>query len=194
METPFLNIGMLENLVSEGIGIVVTVFIVDQLIKYRENKRLKPAIDIFHGKLFRLLTKLIDAVSYLDSKPEEHYFFYFNTICVSSFSYEKVASFHISKSIRPKIESGSLDLNKIKAIHKSFIVLIDNVSLFIDPTLLGEVVELEHKLDESLYDFEDLKNFDNELIFSGVLEKAIDIHRMLEKTAIKTKSLINPNS
>jgi hypothetical protein len=50
---------LLLNLVAEGIGIIATYFIIDRIIKNREEKRWKPSKDIVHSQLITLMSRLL---------------------------------------------------------------------------------------------------------------------------------------
>jgi hypothetical protein len=79
---------MFLNLLSEFIGIIVTVFLVDRLIKEREDRRMQPAKNILYVKMTRQLHTFLMALAPIEIEQElktesgpTHYFYYGDTLC-----------------------------------------------------------------------------------------------------------------
>lgn len=68
---------LLLNLAAEGIGVVVTVFGIDRLIQYREEKRWGPAKNLIYADLLEILDDLLMTVvpyEYFDIATRHYYF------------------------------------------------------------------------------------------------------------------------
>lgn len=188
------------NLLSEAIGIAVTIIIIDRLLESRERRRWNPPTSLVYVRLFNVLDDFLTEfqIRSMDSKKGSKVFIYGKVIATSDSSYKGVDfdklhkvlkdRFALSKYVNEEIypTSNLTDLkNQIDTILNSSIPLID-----------PDFLELLFVLDNSIMTFrrifpvlpqtDDIKILeDYSFLLSEVILKAVNIRLYLESKADK---------
>lgn len=146
---------MLENLIAEAIGILVTVFLVDRIIQWREAKKWRPSKNLIKAKLFRIaygLTTSILGQLFLFKHSSELHFFYFGSVkAVSAGSFRKVGSDEILKELEEKIKSWKeveiyFNKDSLNKTYQELSNILEISSFLFEPKLHRLILELEHEL------------------------------------------------
>lgn len=149
MAESFFSRDMLQNIIAESLGIIVTVLIIDQLIKQREEKRWKPAKHVLYANLLELIGQLFreTIASDLLETPASPWVWDFGSahaILWIDFKDEWIA---INYGITQRLESdGKFDVNLLDK-HRLQIrhVLETSISLM-EPDLLEKLMRLDEAL------------------------------------------------
>jgi len=145
----------LLNLLSESIGILVTVFFVDRLLKRREDERLAPAKHLLEARLFKLAEQIIYAVIGIGEGHEAWgrlRMYHFGESSVMSYcNVERIDSRYIFQVIevnRDRSESSGLrfDYGSLTEARGKLNSILDTSAFLIEP----EAIELLLRLDEEL--------------------------------------------
>ena len=166
------------NLLAEGIGIVVTVFVIDRLLKYREEKRWHPAKNLLYSKLFAIANDFLIHFIPVEYCKIEVVVYYFGES-------EVMVGIEIDNNLLPELvennfgladsipETGFIDIETIEALKNDIKDILSNSIELIEPELLSQLLDLENSLAFLLKLDEMSKSNANDGITEDVLKKPI---------------------
>lgn len=145
------------NLTSEMIGIIVTIFFIDKLLKNREEKRWQPSKDLVHGKILELTDDYLFNIlraRLLSFISKERKVFYFGEVKIYTHGSYKEA--HLSDIYFSfKDESDINDITKepqreimpiFSELKSNLQVILQSSAFLLDSELLKIVLDLENDL------------------------------------------------
>ncbi len=197
-EIPFLNWGMLENLVSELLGIIITVLIVDQLIRRREEKRLEPIRSYFQAEVLHKMTYFIFDMTNFKELPQRGLTLPSHLHFLSTPDYSKVTDEQqIRDAIKEKLPAYSKEprhsealvaLNRDyrrswKRMVKTLRKLAGRFPSVVEPELLDLFLNFELSVYALRYHFDSDKRWEREEVGEDeaieVIRAAISIYSLL---------------
>ncbi|PKO16811.1 MAG: hypothetical protein CVU39_06230 [Chloroflexi bacterium HGW-Chloroflexi-10] len=139
------------NLLSEGVGIVVTVFVIDRLLKNREKNRWLPAKNFLYSKLFTLTNDFlvhfipvqywkIESVVYVFGECEVMVGF---EIDYDLFPEMVANNFGLEESVP---QTGFTDIETLETLSNEIKDVLSNYIELIEPELLSKLLDLEDTL------------------------------------------------
>ncbi|MFZ5858284.1 MAG: hypothetical protein ACOYZ6_15770 [Chloroflexota bacterium] len=146
------------NIFSELIGIGLTVFLVDRLIKRSEERRWQQSKNIAYGRLLRIISAATIYLSQVCTYPLKRYMYKFGKVYASSTEFDIFPeSFEqdavIEMNIRPKLaemavehktSSGRMLINFSEELDDELL----KTSQLLDPELLTLLMELRASLEK----------------------------------------------
>jgi hypothetical protein len=145
------------NIFSEVVGIVLTVFFIDRIIKNREEKRWIRTKNFIYVRLLRFSSVVAISLVTLTTHRLKRNIYNFGGIAVgcNEFNVDITEDYEkeITANIRPKLEGWAVD-HKIRAAkHLSALLdkldsILNDISHLIDPELLTVLFELRESLEK----------------------------------------------
>lgn len=182
---------LLLNLLSEVIGILVTVFLVDKLIKRREEKRNERSKSLSYAMLFNLTTELLDMIVPESSTGKVEHAYMFDLFPVTSQEY---GSFPSKKFVQMQHEEISrfakhfehLDISKIRGIKREIDSLILRTAYLIESDLRSMLTALDWSI-SSLSNLEDVDEEKKDILFVvtffAIIQAALGVRKILKTKA-----------
>lgn len=147
-------VDLLLNLVAEGLGIVITIFFIDRLLRKREEEKWRPMREYIFAKIFETLGDFLDKVlgSYFESEKRGDYVFYaFGEIKVfGSPSYANVHPFSVIKNLNDyrllfEAFKEKFDPVPLKILSEKLRWHLSTSAQILEPDLLNLLTRLEDK-------------------------------------------------
>jgi len=195
---------LLLNLSSEAIGIIVTVFVIDQLAKRREAKKWLPAKKYAHAHLMteldKFLNHILSSVFEYETKGESVFYKYGDVPVLGQASYKNYNPINVVKQIQYQadIYHGlhiAFDFEPMKHLSTAIKNSIVTSSPVFSPELSSVLIGLDNHISEYVHKMND-KNSDMDKTmqsFSFVMYKivtlAIEARILVEKEADKIVSI-----
>ena len=169
---------LLLNLLAEGLGIVATYVVIDQLLKRREEKRWLPAKNLLYAKLFEIANDFL--VHFI---PAEYW-----KIKVVTYYFGKsevMVGIEVNDKLLPELiennfgladsftEKGFTDIESLETLKNKVKDILSNSIELIEPELLSQLLDLENSLAFLLKLDEMSKSNANDGITEDVLKKPI---------------------
>ena len=180
------------NLLSEFIGIIVTVFIIDRILKRREERRWLPSKQLLHGKLFQSTYDIISSIVPFDMNDPSPFLYSFG-------EFQVFPSVNIDDDIlklgkmndicAELVNSKKFDITLLTYHREKLSELLERWVILIEPEHLTKLLALEQSLDTALrtsVNFEDSSSIsDYAFLLSEVVVFASDHGQWLVKKADK---------
>ncbi|MDQ1637954.1 MAG: hypothetical protein QOF62_1293 [Pyrinomonadaceae bacterium] len=187
------------NLLSEVIGILVTVFFVDRLLKRREDRRWAPAKNLLEARLFKLAEQIIFAVIGIGEGYEawgKLRMYYFGEATVMSYcNAEQIDSkyiFRVIEANRARSESSRLrfDYRPFPEAQGKLNAILDTSAFLIDPEAIELLLQLDEELRRLITPRDDEgPDYGNVSALFDVAVKAISVRSHLQTKAKRVQSL-----
>lgn len=149
----FQDLGL--NLLSEVIGIVITVFLVDKVIQRREEKRWKPAKHLVYAKLLKLIDSFTGELFPMEYLKINNDFVFFGEIEVQPHWIVKSESDpHFNNllfSLEEKIDAEKdLCFAKLPEVAKKIDEILMQYSYLLEPEIISILMKIREHIDLSL--------------------------------------------
>lgn len=165
----------LDNLVPEIIGIALTVFFVDRIIKWREDNRWSKTKNVVYSQFIRFMNRLTITLSPVCDSKLETYFYEFGKVRTGCTEFDEetkdieIAKF-VEENVNPRLKEMSIDhriwLAKNLSKHIDDLDdLLTKTSHLIEPEILGGLLELRESL-AYLEEVEGMLEFDKQASMS----------------------------
>lgn len=187
---------LLLNLISEVVGIALTVFLVDRLLKRREQRKWVTSKILVKARLFKIVDGFINNIvgsSFNHSRRGGMYVYYFGiTEVMSDGSLRGFRDADFLKEIESRFEMKSLSTEEVNPIivktQQKLATLFDLAGHLLEPELIQSLLEFEDRL-LSVYDIKDIDEFNENcpMILSGIVCRAAAIRITLENQATKIR-------
>jgi len=161
----FFQTDMGQNILAELFGILVTVLIVDQLIRSRDSRKLMPTKHIVYSKLMKLTDKIFSYIissaegstAYRDIRNVYSFGNKINVLAQYSSKYIKLNLQSFPALIQTNFESGIYNIDEFISIGEKLTNIVDVYNQAIDPDLLQLVLKIDHQIEDlDLYGYFEL--------------------------------------
>ena len=144
---------LLLNLFSEFVGIIATVFVIDLILKRREERRWIPSKQSLYGKLFKLTYDIISYIVPFDIKEPSRFLYSFGeaqifpSVDINSdmLKLGRMNDIHAELTSSKKFDTEPLIKYRDKLGE-----LLEKWAFLIEPEHLTKLLELEQSLDIAL--------------------------------------------
>lgn len=198
----FTDTSMLQNIVSELIGISVTVFLVDKIIIYREKQRTLPAKHVAYAQLLTAVNECLHKLLPIESKNLAiNHVTFGNFDVMTLFEVTSYNSYETQKHIQttseltksydmPSFQKDVSDMiSSIKLIkHKLDSILIKSYPI-IETEFNNMLRRFEFRIDEYLrhnenpnYELDDFPQI-NAIFLSDIIDALVAVRLFLENSA-----------
>lgn len=146
---------LILNIVSEIIGIALTVFLVDKMLEKREKKRWAPSKNILYGRLIEFIDTLMPSVVPITTPSVQTYYFFDEVFEVCIEHKLDFESFQGKENLKEAI---SLELavlgpdekkriaNRLFELGKDLDTILTSGMVLFEPELLSLLFELKQNL------------------------------------------------
>jgi hypothetical protein len=176
---------LLPNLVAELIGIAVTVFGVDYLIKRREQQRWSSSRDLLYANLLEAVGNLIGDIIPIRARKRSFVYLEFGEVRVlQTISPDRIDPYVLNGILDQLIKVRAFDLELISKRRLQIESIISPMAFLLDPEAFSLVMKLDRKMNllfRREFDLtEDDSVSDLAINLSVVLNSAIDVSAWLE--------------
>lgn len=206
MDSSSILLNLILNLITEGIGIIVAVFIIDRWLKRREERRWKPSKGALKARIFSAIQSIIG-----EATPSEF-------LQVTGVKYLRFGNSSANESFqirepfplpRPLIEGvsqrleiatdGVFSINKLFLAKQQIDDIVNTAGFMLEPELLELLLELDRRFlllkqpeGEDGDALRDNKKRELSATFIAVIiESAYEAHNLLIKQADKHYTDVN---
>ena len=139
---------ILVNLISSAIEVVVTVGIIDVILKRQETKKWKPAKGLLLSDLLNITDELIFELLPKNSRQIEPTSYKFgNTLTTTTVVFDKQNIPIIANEIKNNLNYYlSANLDMISDVHKQLEYVLKLSSIIMQPTLFNQLLKLDRAL------------------------------------------------
>jgi hypothetical protein len=161
-------VDLLLNVITEALGIIVTVFFVDRLLKKREEARWKPSKSLAYSKLVEttseiikvfLTTSLLEKYDYVCYRFDTSYagpaFEIADVDLVKERSSKEMTDFLSSVTVQQALKI----FESLSKARETLREVINDSGFFLDPEALALGLELESNITSTVKYFNSLHNF-----------------------------------
>ncbi len=184
---------LLLNIISEAIGILVTVFIIDRIIQRNEIMRWKPAKCLYFARLLGILENFLNlflrAEFLADKKGEPRFYEFGKTMVYTTGNYHQIPPDIIEGALQGEnkflMDAVAQDENEIKDVQNGLELLLATSLPLTESNLMTELYDVQNEI-TSLVRLQQATKTDQEAFVFALmraLAKAISLHGRLENIA-----------
>ena len=192
------------NLFAEGIGILITIFVIDLILKRREAKRWLPAKEYSHAHLMteldKFLTQILGKAFEYDLKGPSVFYKFGNVSVLGEASYKNYDPINVISALnsRQNLYEGlqkEFDFEPLRNLSNNLKNIIITSSHLFSPELCSILIGLDSNISEYIQKLDskdlDMNKFMNDFVLSThrIVTMAIDARICVEQEADKVISV-----